>query len=150
VIDATLNLQPSRRLAAALMLAHTAVGAGLAASNGLSLPLLALALLALLASLAWMVHRHVRIPDGQTLHLRPDGTLGITMRDHSTWVGRVLPDSTIFSWLIVLRVRDEATGQKRSQVIFSDALDPESARQLRLWLRHCALKKPAHINQDAP
>jgi len=46
----------------------------------------------------------------------------------------VQPDTTVFSRLIVLRLRDDQ-GRLRSLAILPDSLPPEQFRVLCLWLR---------------
>jgi hypothetical protein len=51
----------------------------------------------------------------------------------------VQADSTVFSQLIVLRVRDEEHGRLRSLVLLPDSMRAEHFRLLRLWLRWLAI-----------
>lgn len=46
----------------------------------------------------------------------------------------LLPGAVVFSWLVVMRVRDEG-GRSRSQVVLADSLAPGEFRMLRIWLR---------------
>ena len=47
---------------------------------------------------------------------------------------RVLPDSTVYSWMIILRLRLD-TGRARALVLMPDQATRDELRCLRLWLR---------------
>ena len=58
----------------------------------------------------------------------------------------VLPDSTVFDCLIVLRYREAEEGAAKSLVLLPDQMTSEAFRQLRLWLRwHGEAKKGAGL-----
>ncbi len=48
---------------------------------------------------------------------------------------QILPDSTVFSQLLVLRLRFGDTGRVKNFVLLPDSMLPEQFRVLRLWLR---------------
>nr|WP_287632348.1 protein YgfX [Accumulibacter sp.] len=50
----------------------------------------------------------------------------------------VQPDAAVFSWLIVLRVREVGQGRLRSLALLRDSMPAEQFRLLRLWLRWLA------------
>jgi len=48
---------------------------------------------------------------------------------------RVCPDTTVFSQLIVLRVREDESNRVLSYPLLPDSMSSEEFRRLRLWLR---------------
>ena len=61
----------------------------------------------------------------------------------------VLPDTTIFGWLIVLRWRIEGESRVNSLPLFPDNVSTEEYRLLRIclrWSQHSALTEPAEID----
>ena len=48
---------------------------------------------------------------------------------------QILPDSTVFRQLLVLRLRFGDTGRVRSLALLPDSMSSEQFRVLRLWLR---------------
>ncbi len=129
-LPVTLQLQPSRRLSAALVLAHAAVFGGLLAT-GIPLAAKLVAALALTGSLLLSL-RKVRRPPFAALSLRADGQLDALSEDGSSATLRVLSDTTVLPWLVVLRLRGE-------EGVVALALPPDAVagghRELRLWLR---------------
>ena len=45
--------------------------------------------------------------------------------------------ATLWSWLIVVNLRQLESGRQVTVVFFPDSADREQQRQLRVWLRHC-------------
>lgn len=92
--------------------------------------------------MAWL--RGDGVPTGLTLHA--DGRVTCWLNDGRALPARVLPDSTVWLWLIVLRLGFD-DGQVRSLVLATDSLGPDEHRRLRAWLRWRS-QKPA-LNADA-
>ena len=126
----SIELHRSKLLFLLLVALHGGAAAGVAV---LPWPPGARALLLLLigASLLWAVRR------------LPLAGLWLVARDRIECVqadGRrvsaeVLPDSTVFSWMIVLRLRLEGEKRTCALVVLPDQLTRDKFRQLRLWLR---------------
>ena len=110
----TLDIQPSRRLRAAFVFVHLMAFFGLAGvlpvwSLGIVAPLLALS--------SWRACVAIR---GVRLTLGSDGRVEWHPSAKASQAGEILADSTVFSWLTVLRVRLDGEQQVRSIVV-----DPE-------------------------
>ena len=137
-LPVTLTLRSSVTLTAVLFLVH-----GLAAIMVLVTdlpPVFKLALWIALAFSNWrsvLVHalrRGEHVPVAITL--RSDGELEVAYRNGE--LARVVVDdrTTVFSWLVVLLVNRD--GRTIALTLPHDALEEESHRQLRLWLRWVA------------
>ena len=138
-LPVTLHLKPSRRLAAALAVAHAAVAGGLAAT-ALTLAAKILVVAALALSLAFALRRHVLRPRFAALTLLADGHIEAALADGGTTTLRVLPDTTVLPWLMVLRLRG---GDLRVALALPpDAVEAGGHRELRLWLRWKAANAP--------
>jgi len=125
----TLGLRRSRFLCWLTILLH-----GLAAGSVWVLPWPAAArvlLLGLVALSAWHVLRPGRVTG---LRLGERGELDLLCPGGRCLAMVVQPDTTVFSRLIVLRLRDDQ-GRLRSLAILPDSLPPEQFRVLCLWLR---------------
>ena len=125
-----IDVAPSRRLRAALFFAHVVAIAVLLALM-LALPATALAIPLLLVSL-W---RARRLPPMCCFVLQPDGRLDCGEAGGAERPARVLPGSTVFVWLVVLRYRVEGEARNRVRVVLSDSLPAADFRRLRVWLR---------------
>jgi len=130
----TLPFKPSRRLRAALVFAHV-----LAMLSLLLLPsayatpsVLILAVPILIGSLFW-TWRTAEVP---ALILKQDGSL-IWCTEGSEAFPGLLIGGTVFSWLVVLRVRLEGpgTGQIKVLLALKDSLSANDFRRLQVWLR---------------
>ncbi|OHC63449.1 MAG: hypothetical protein A2045_04710 [Rhodocyclales bacterium GWA2_65_20] len=131
-LPVTLRLKASSRLVVALAVAHGLAVAGLAATD-LALVIKLPVCFALALSLAFGIHRHaLRLPL-LALTLKADGHLEIERRDGVCIEAHVHPGTTVFPWLVVLRLRLE--GRVVALTLPPDAIEPEGHRQLRLWLR---------------
>ncbi|HEX8987053.1 MAG TPA: protein YgfX [Rhodocyclaceae bacterium] len=131
-LPVTLALAPSRTLAAALILAH---GAALAGVAGADLPagLSSAGATLLAASLGFFLWTRVfRLPV-RTLTLGIDGGLVAMLRDGSSGTAVVLPQTTVFPWLVVLLLRFGS--RTISLALPPDGMSAGGHRQLRLWLR---------------
>lgn len=132
-LPVTLKLQPSRRLSAALVLAHAAAFGGVMPTD---IPPAATLFVALaLAGALLLSLRKVRRPPFAALSLRADGQVDASREDGSSATFRVLSDTTVLSWLVVLRLRGE-------EGVVALTLPPDAIdgghRELRLWLRYKA------------
>lgn len=132
-----LQLQPSRLLAATLIIAHVT-----ALCMMLTLPLdaglLAGAALLMVFSACFSISRHALLR-----HSRSVVRLELTDRDHlrlqtraGAWYsGRILGSSTVAPWLTVLNVRRDGQRWPLHVVLMTDSLNPAAFRHLRVWLR---------------
>ena len=127
----TLRLQFSRGLAAAVAVAHAAVAAGLLAT---AIPLFAkVSAVCILAVSAAFTLRKLLHPPFGSLTLRADGAIEALRADGSAATLRVLTDTTVLPWLVVLRL-DGGDG-RIALVLPPDAVADGGHRELRLWLR---------------
>jgi toxin CptA len=146
------QLRPSRTLAGALAIGHlVAVGAAATGLPSAAAALVVLGLgLSLFHQLRLAMHRSVLAVAG--LDLASDGRLA--MADPAgVWVTAELRHSAApAAWLALLTARD-AAGRSRTAVILPDAVDSESFRRLRVWLRW-RMTSPARerkgTNTDVP
>ena len=90
--------------------------------------------LAVLAISLWHTLRPGRV---LALRLDQDGSLSCELRDGARLAAMLLPDSTVFSWLVVLRLRLEGERRVLSLPVLPDQMSPDEFRTLRLWLRWC-------------
>lgn len=124
----TISIMPSRRLRAALVFVHLLAGASVFAA--LPLVFAAIASAGLLVSL-WQAWR-LQIP--LVLTLGKDASLTCRLRpDDEGLLFEVLPGSTVFGWLLVLRLRGE--GYRRTLIVLSDGTTPMEFRRLQIWMR---------------
>ncbi len=99
-------------------------------------PALARGMLVLIVALsAW--HALRPSPVGG-LRLGEGGELAILRADSEPVAAVVQPDTAVFSWLVVLRVRNERDDRLDSLVLLPDSMSAEQFRLLRLWLRWLA------------
>ena len=99
-------------------------------------PVLARGVLVLIVALsAW---HSLRPSPVAGLRLGERGELWILRSGSEPAAAAVQPDSAVFSWLVVLRVRGERDGRLRSLVLLPDSMSAEQFRLLRLWLRWLA------------
>ncbi len=68
-----------------------------------------------------------------TLSCQPDGTLTIGAGDDAR-TATVLPDSLVWSWLVVIRYRLDGQRWGRAMLVLPDGLAEEDFRCLRVWL----------------
>lgn len=130
------DIGPSRLLAAILALAH---GVALAALIPLAFPVWAKVALALviLFSLWHHLRRDALLsrPSSCTVLVLEKGEAALTLRDGKLLAGRVSRDSVVTPFLAVLNIVPGRSLFSRSVIILPDSLDPESFRQLRVWLK---------------
>ena len=125
-----IELYRSRLLVFFLLLFHA-----LAVASVLALPwpwLLRSALLGVIGVSAWHALRKPKILG---LRLSAQGGLDCLFADDVRSAASVLPDSTVFNQLIVLRLRiDDARGAI-NLALLPGSMSAEQFRMLRLWLR---------------
>jgi hypothetical protein len=131
-LPVTLEFKSSRTLGAALVLAHLAVAFG-AVRTGLPVPVLLASCIFLVASLAFNLRRSVLRLPFVALTLRTDGLLEVRNREGNLGIAEVLPQTTVFPWLVVMLLRVE--DREIALTLPPDSLEGEGHRLLRLWLR---------------
>ena len=94
--------------------------------------LLNLLLIILLAVSAWCTLRPSKI---RALRLSEHGRLDCILHGDDRVPARILPDSTVFSRLVVLRLRLDVARRATNLVLLPDSMSIEQFRALRLWLR---------------
>lgn len=132
-----MQLQPSRLLAAILIIAHV-TALCLLLTLPLDAGLLAGATLLLVFSADFSISRHALLR-----HARSVVRLELTDREHLRWQtragswqsGRILGSSTVAPWLTVLNVRCDGRRWPLHVVLLTDSLDAAAFRRLRVWLR---------------
>lgn len=72
------------------------------------------------------------------LELHADGELEVVEKNGLRLPAIIAPDSVIFPFLVVLRVRVAGEGAARSATVLADATRPEAHRRLRVWLQWIA------------
>ena len=89
----------------------------------------------MLAALVMSLLRAARPPALTGLRLSSKESLEGIFVDGERRVPVPLPESAVFRWLVVLRLRDEGRSGAISLAILPDQLSAEEFRVLRLWLR---------------
>ena len=130
------NLQPSRYLAATLIVAH---GVAIAALFPLAFPVWAKLALAcvMLFSLVYHLRRDAWLSapsSSKVLTLKSEQVV-LTTHGGEPLAGQVLRDSMVTPLITVLNILPQGAHFARSVVILTDSLDAESFRQLRVWLK---------------
>lgn len=137
------KLQPSRYLAAMLIVAH---GITLAALFPLALPGWAKAALAafILFSLAYHLRRDAWLsaPYASVELVLEGDRIALTTRGGEQLAGQILRDSLVTPFITVLNVLPQDARAVRSVIILPDSLDAESFRQLRVCLKWGSNSKP--------
>jgi len=130
------DLKPSRYLAAILVLALSGI----------------LALLWILSPPWWVIWPTTAALLGSAFYyLRHDAFLlmqssyvqlqleaeqiTVTARNGQSWTGHVLHDSFITPSLTLLNILPQGAHFSRSVIILPDSLDPDSFRELRVWMK---------------
>lgn len=126
----SIELQRSPLLTILLVLFHT-----LAAGSVIALPWDWLLRSVLLIVIGWSLCHALRPP--RILGLRISGRDGLDGRlaDGNRIALTALPDSTVFTRLIVLRLRIGEEKRVSSLALLPDQMSAEQFRWLRLWLR---------------
>jgi toxin CptA len=92
----------------------------------------------LLVSLLWMADLHLLRWSGgslESLVIDQSPEWVLTLKNGERLQARLLPDSFVKPWLLVLNYKPLRGGRVRSLVLLPDSLDRETARQLRIYLR---------------
>jgi len=131
------SLRPSRTLAVAVGAIHSC---GVACLLPLTLPMwIKLALAAvLLGSLAAALRGSVLLRTARSithLALNIDGTLEVLQRDGRHHSAQVAAQTTVFSFLVAIRMHILGERGTRSLVILPDMVGAAEFRRLRVWLR---------------
>lgn len=143
----TLQFKPSRRLRAALVFAHV-----LAMLSLLRLPsayatpsVLILAVPILIGSLCWTWRK----AEAPALTLKQDGVLIWHAMGSEALPGQLI-GGTVFSWLVVLRIRLEGpgTGQIKVLLALKDSLSANDFRRLQVWLRWVLPLRPGEQSAE--
>lgn len=132
-----LRLGSSHRLAVLLIAAHLLAAGGVIASR-LDGVVCALLLLSLAGSLAFHLRRHAWRADPRALvaiSLSDSLACEAEERSGNRIAGSVLGTSFVAPWLVVINLKVERRRLARAIVVMPDALDRESFRALRVWLR---------------
>jgi hypothetical protein len=91
--------------------------------------------IALLSALAISLVYTLRPPRIVSLRLHRNGDLECALSDGTQRPAILLPDTTVFSWLVVLRLQAEDEQGTISLPLFPDHMSREEFRLLRLCLR---------------
>jgi len=132
-----MKLRPSRQMSIALTLLHLgalACLAPLAFSVWLKVPLV----LAVVASLMVALRRSALLLAGDSvvaLDPKDDGMLRYVLRNGDEVEADVLADTAVYPFAAAIWMRDRDQRRTRSVLVLSDAIDAESFRRLRVWLR---------------
>jgi hypothetical protein len=125
-----IGLRRSYFLAGAVFLMH-----GAAAGVFLLMPWPLPLRIALPTALAVSLWHTLRPPCVASLRLYEDGTLECLLPTGAALAVAPLPDTAVFSWLVVLRLKAEEEPGVISLALFPDSMSREEFRVLRLWLR---------------
>ena len=91
---------------------------------------------ALLSALVFSLWRALRPCEILSLKLSVGEGLSCCLDNGARIKATVLPESTVFVWLVVLRLRiDETDSGIRTLILLPDQMSREEFRMLRLWLR---------------
>ena len=122
------EIKPSRRLRAALLLLHL-LAIGAIAALALAWPFSVLAIPLLLVT----GYRALALAPTRRFCLEADGGLAC-----DELPAEILPGTTVFVWLVVMRYRTEGEHRVRNCVVLADSLPADDFRRLRIWLRWIA------------
>lgn len=136
-LPVTLSLQPSRRLALLLLVAHGGMLTVIAFA-GLDVWFKLVFLAAVFLSAATQIARLYGRRSIVRLTLHADGVLEYMRRDDESATALIHQQSTVTSVLVVLLLKRES--YLEALVVAPDALPCDDFRKLRLWLRWVAMK----------
>jgi hypothetical protein len=124
------------------------------ASRWLTYMVIALHLLAvtalILADVSWLyrvppfiaiaislgVYLKNRAHQGLKLRCRPDGSLDVWTSDDDWEELRLLPDTRVLPWCVILRYQRPGWRRTETRVILPDNLNGDDFRRFRVWLRY--------------
>ena len=133
----TIEVRRSRQLLALLLFAH--IGALLLIwALSISLWLILLIALLIVTSLLYSVKRHyLRNSHNAIVHAvwDADENWHLSLANGSTVIARLLPDTYIHPWLVVLNFVSQNPSKKYSLLLLPDSLDASTLRRLRVRLR---------------
>ena len=132
-IPIRIGLRRSRLLSWLLVVLHV-----LAAGSLFLAPWPAVARYSLMALVVLSAWHTLQPPTIVGLRLGENGEFGFLSPGGDFLPVTVQPDSAVFSWLIVLRVRKVGQCRVHSLALFRDSMAAEQFRLLRLWLRWLA------------
>jgi len=89
-------------------------------------------LLALIGISAW---RALRSSEIVGLRLAEGGEFAYLLANGDRVASVILPDSTVFNWLVVLRLREGDESKSNSLTLLPDSMSGGQFRVLRSWLR---------------
>ncbi len=84
---------------------------------------------------AWSLWSALRSRRVVSLRLVPKEGLSFVESDGESVEAALLPESTVFAWLVVLRFRIGEERKVRALTLFADQMSRDEFRMLRLWLR---------------
>lgn len=125
-----IGLRRSRLLVVSLLLFHA-----MAAACIVALPWTWVWRSLLLAAIGVSAWHALQATEINGLRLAEHGELACLFADRERIAAVVLPDSTVFNQLIVLRMRIGDARRVVSLVLLPDSMSAEQFRLLRLWLR---------------
>jgi hypothetical protein len=108
---------------------------GMAAGAFLCMPWPLPLRIALLIALAVSLRHALRPSRISALRFHENGSLECTLSNGTGLAASLLPDTTVFSWLVVLRLRAEGEKETISLPLFPDHMSREEFRLLRVCLR---------------
>lgn len=88
----------------------------------------------------WLTYRR-EIQSCATGALSYSGNHWVLEQDGHTCQLELAGDVLCWSWLIILPLRETATGKARRLLVFADALSKDDNASLRRWLRACLTPK---------
>ena len=87
------------------------------------------------AVLVYSIWSFLRLPKFVSLRLTIAEGVSCLEADGTSVYATVLPESTVFGWLVVLRFRIDGDSKVRALTLLPDHMSCEEFRMLRLWLR---------------
>ncbi len=88
----------------------------------------------------WVVNRR-EVKSCTTRAVSYSGSHWVLEQDGHTYQLELAGEVLCWSWLIILPLRETATGKARRLLVFSDALSKDHNASLRRWLRACLTPK---------
>lgn len=135
--ELSIQLRPSRQLAALLSLAHC-TAAGVFWPLALPVAVKILITLLLAGSLYYYLRRYAWLVSPQSivsLHLTGRNACRIRMGTSEYFNTTIDASTFVASYMTVLCLKMEQAYRYRTVVILPDSIEPDNFRQLRVWLR---------------
>lgn len=132
-----LQLQPSRRFTLLLVFIHLV---GITALLPLALHFLfkLAGSIALLGSAIFYAGRDTLICFSASVHsleLQNSQECKVSQRNHKVYETKILKNSFISPWFIILNLQKKETNQKQRIIVFFDMVPANAWREVRIWLR---------------